>query len=130
MCHSSCPCSFVVMAKYGCTLPVWHSHALHVWPAPGRQPSKKVFVALSHLNIFSNMFAENNMTILLPQKMFRNYNSSFSLFLTVQYLIIYYIPTNCTNLLFIYKQHIKTFVLFKLRSFRSLNNTNVLMCCL
>ena len=28
--------------------------------------------------------------------------------------IIYYIPTNCTNLLFIYKQHIKTFVLFKL----------------
>ena len=30
------------------------------------------------------------------------------------YLFIYYIPTNCTNLLFIYKQHIKTFVLFKL----------------
>ena len=29
-------------------------------------------------------------------------------------LYIYYIPTNCTNLLFIYKQHIKTFVLFKL----------------
>ena len=28
-------------------------------------------------------------------------------------LFIYYIPTNCTNLLFIYKQHIKTFVLFK-----------------
>jgi len=27
---------------------------------------------------------------------------------------IYFIPTNCTNLLFIYKQHIKTFVLFKL----------------
>ena len=26
----------------------------------------------------------------------------------------YYIPTNCTNLLFIYKQHIKKFVLFKL----------------
>ena len=29
-------------------------------------------------------------------------------------LFNYYIPTNCTNLLFIYKQHIKTFVLFKL----------------
>ena len=27
-------------------------------------------------------------------------------------IFIYYIPTNCTNLLFIYKQHIKTFVLF------------------
>jgi hypothetical protein len=29
-------------------------------------------------------------------------------------IFIYYIPTNCTNLLFMYKQHIKTFVLFKL----------------
>jgi len=38
----------------------------------------------------------------------------FIVFLTVQYLIIFYIPTNRTNLLFIYKQHIKTFVLFKL----------------
>ena len=38
----------------------------------------------------------------------------FIVFLNAQYLIIYYIPTNCTNLLFIYKQHIKTFVLFKL----------------
>ena len=27
----------------------------------------------------------------------------------MQYLIIYYIPTNYTNLLFIYEQHIKTF---------------------
>ena len=34
-----------------------------------------------------------------------NYTSLFA---------IYYIPTNCTNLLFIYKQHIKTYVLFKL----------------
>ena len=38
---------------------------------------------------------------------------TFNCFLTVQYLIIYYIPTNCTNLLFIHKQHIKTFVFFK-----------------
>jgi len=37
-----------------------------------------------------------------------------SLILTVQYLIICYIPTNCANLLFIFKQHIKTFLLFKL----------------
>ena len=43
-----------------------------------------------------------------------NIDNKFHCFLTVQYLIIYYIPTNCTNLLFIYKQHIKTFVLFKL----------------
>jgi hypothetical protein len=76
MCHSSCPCSFVVMAKYRCTLPVWHSHALYMQPAPHMQPSKKVFMALSHLNIFSNRFAEYNMTILLAEKMFRNYNSS------------------------------------------------------
>jgi len=41
-------------------------------------------------------------------------NCNFIVFLTVQYLIIYYIPTNCTNLLFIYEQRIKTFVLFKL----------------
>ena len=33
---------------------------------------------------------------------------------TYIYFFIYYIPTNCTNLLFIYEQHIKTFVLFKL----------------
>jgi hypothetical protein len=44
----------------------------------------------------------------------RLYIFEFHCFLTAQYLIIYYIPTNFTNLLFIYKQHIKTFVLFKL----------------
>jgi hypothetical protein len=48
----------------------------NIWPAPRMQPLKKVFVALSHLNIFSNRFAENNMANLLAQKMFRNYNSS------------------------------------------------------
>ena len=45
---------------------------------------------------------------------FNQPDNVFNCFLTVQYLIIYYIPTNCTNLLFIYKQHIKTFLLFKL----------------
>jgi hypothetical protein len=49
MCHSSCPCSFVVIAKYRYTLPVWHSHALYMRPAPRMQTSKKVFMALNHL---------------------------------------------------------------------------------
>ena len=48
------------------------------------------------------------------KKTFGQSNDNFHCFSTVQCLIIYYIPTNCTNLLFIYKQHIKTFVLFKL----------------
>ena len=47
-------------------------------------------------------------------KILMKFYNILSVCIKLMYRIIYYIPTNCTNLLFIYKQHIKTFVLLKL----------------